>query len=166
MRKPILSALLLLTTISGWVIAAADELLVVVEPSVAEIEPRPPGPRVVRLPDMAFTMHIAAQCGAGMQAESASISISDTRHSLGPEALADSAATELVIRIPRQQLAPLTIDNFCLIDTSADDARHLNIADALSAQVSLRCAGENQHSIIYRATPLAIRLRCKTGDDN
>lgn len=167
MHTRYISALLLPLAIAGGSAnAAADELTVTVEPSLAEIGPQAPGTRIVQLPDVAFTMHIAAQCDAGMQAESASISVSDTRLSLGPEALADTAAAELTIRIPRQQLAPLTIENFCFNDSSASDTQDLNIVDALTAQVSLRCVGDNRQSIIYRAAPLAVTLRCKTGDND
>lgn len=167
MRTLSLSALLLpLAIIDGCASAVADELTVTVEPALAEIDPRPPGPGILRLPDMTFTLHITARCDADMQAESASVSISDTHLSQRPEPLADAATTELRIKVPQQQLAPLTIENFCFSEASASDSRDLNVADALTAQVSLHCAGENKQTIIYRATPLAVTLRCKIGDND
>lgn len=167
MHTPRISALLLpLVIIYGCANATADELMLTVEPSLAEVGPQPPGTRFVQLPDMAFTMQIATKCDANMQAESVSIGISDTRLTLGPEALADTAATGLSIVIPRQQLAPLTIENFCFNDSPASDTQDLNIVGALTAQASLRCVGENRQSIIHRVAPLAVTLRCKTGDDD
>ena len=167
MRALFLSTFLLpLAIIDGCTSAVADELTVTVEPALAEIDARPPGPRILRLPDMTFTLRIAAYCDADMRADSASVSISDTRLSLRPELLADAATTELRIKVPQQQLAPLTIENFCFTEDPASDGRDLNVADALTAQVSLHCAGENKQTVIYRATPLAVTLRCRTDDND
>jgi hypothetical protein len=160
------AALILLTAIDSWADPATSQLTIAVEPALAEIEPRPPGPRIIRLPQMIFALRIEMQCGAGTRAESASVSISDTRHSLAPEQLGDATGTELTISVPQKQLAPLTIENFCFSDIAMGDSEDLHIADALSAQVSLRCVGENQHSIIYRVAPLDIALRCRVRDDD
>jgi hypothetical protein len=166
MPKLILSAaLILLTATDSWADPATSQLTIAVEPALAEIDPRPPGPRTIQLPQMTFALRIDALCGAGMRAASASVSISDTRRSLGPEQLGDLTGTELTIRVPQKQLAPLTIENFCFSDIAVGENDDLYIADALSAQVSLRCVGENQHSIIYRVAPLDIALRCRIRDD-
>ena len=144
---------------------SADQLTIEAEPALAEVDARPAGPRIIRLPNMAFTLRIDAQCGADMRAESASVSISDARYLLSAEDLSDAAGTELTIEVPHKQLAPLTIENFCFSDSEADAKEELLIADAMTAQVSLRCVSETQQSIIYSAAPLGIALRCKTGDD-
>ena len=159
------TALLLLAAINSRADSTLSQLTVSAEPALAEIDPRPPGPRIIRLPDMTFSLHVGAQCGVNMRAESASISISDTRISLQPEQLGDPAAS-LTISVPQKQLAPLTIENFCLNDDTAGEIDDLHIADALSAQVSLRCASDNQHSIIYRVAPLGIALHCRSRDED
>lgn len=167
MRKAILlAALISLAAIGARADMTVGQLSIEVESAIAEIDPRPPGPRLVRLPDLALTMHISAQCSADMRAESATISIADTPHSLGPESLGDAAGTDLTINVPHLQLAPLTIENFCLSGAAVNDSGDLHIADALSAQVSLLCVGENQQSIVYQSVPLGIALHCKSRLDD
>jgi hypothetical protein len=100
-----------------------------------------------------------------MHTESVSISVTDTRRTLGPDLFMDTGATEQRISIPQAQLAPLTIENFCLGDGATGDAPHLHVADVMSAQLSLRCGSENRQSIIYQAVPLAIALQCRLPDD-
>jgi hypothetical protein len=157
----VFTALFLLPGSHAGADTITDQLSLVVGPTTVEIDPRPPGPRLIRLPDLALTMRLSAECSADMRAESASIGISDTRYSLGPELLADTAGANLTINIPHRQLAPLTIENFCLSGATVSDNSELYIADALSAQISLLCVAENQQSIVYQAVPLGIELRCK-----
>jgi len=148
-------------------IALADgQLSVVASTPEVEIAPLPPGPRIIHLPDTTFTLTITALCSDGMHAESASISIADTSLTVGAELLADTATTEQSIRVPRNQLAPLSIDNFCVSDAAKEENRDLHITDALTAQLSLVCVDAARRSISYQAAPLGMTLRCKSVADD
>ena len=166
MRNIIVIAVVTLLATNASSVAASDgELSIEAVTPLLEIDPMPPGPRIIRLPDIAFTLRVTALCGDDMQTRSVSISISDTRRTLTAELFAESPTTEQSISVPRRQLAPLTVDNFCVSDDSGGDER-LHIADALSAQLALHCAGEQRESVIYEAVPLAVEFRCRLpGDD-
>lgn len=140
--------------------AIGDDLQVQVASAVIEIEPRPPGLRVLRLPAMEFRLRINADCANDLLAESVSISVADTRENLGAEALAEAGTIEKAIRIPRKQIGPLALENFCVADDIESDAMRLEVRDALSAQLSLKCVGENRQTIVYQTVSLGVTLAC------
>jgi len=141
--------------------AGDDTLTLEADVPQIDIEPQAPGPRIIRLPDLSFTVRIAAHCDTAMQIESAAVSITDTRITVAPVSLADNSVSEQSINIPRDQLAPLTIENFCSVDDLANNNRQMHVADALTAFASLICVGDSQHTISYRAVPLGVALRCR-----
>lgn len=154
------AAIALLTATASSAAADGGELSVEVDAPVVEIDSRPPGPRTVRLPDITFTMRVTALCSDDMRTKFVSVSIADTRRTLSAELFGESTTSEQSISIPQRQLAPLTIDNFCLGNDGEHRAEHLYIADALSAQLALHCAGEQREAVLYKAAPLAVELRC------
>jgi hypothetical protein len=162
----IITAVVLLAAGASQVATADDRLVVAASTAEIDIAPLPPGPRIIHLPDTTFTLSITAYCGDNMHAESASISIADTTQTVGPELLADTATTEQSINIPHNQLAPLSIENFCFNDGSQNEDPHLYIADALTAQLSLLCVDATRRSISYQAAPLGMDLRCASVADD
>jgi len=136
-----------------------------------EITPRPPGRRLIRLPGITFTLRVEPRCAAGLGAESVSISVADTRLNLGREALLNPAPGEAAVvtrkmRIPRSQIGPVAIEDFCIAGDESNATAALRVHDALSAQLSLRCADASRQSIVYQTVALEITLSCKVAVSN
>ncbi len=145
---------------------AGSRLLFAFDAAVVEITPRPPGRHLIRLPGITFTMRMEPQCAAGLDAESVSISVADTRLNIGRELLVNPAPGQdaviaNIMRIPRRQIGPLAIENFCVTGEEGNADTLLHVRDALSAQLSLRCANESRQSIIYQTVALEITLSCQ-----
>ena len=73
----------------------------------------------------------------------------------------DEDAIEESIQVSRKQLGPVAVEDFCLGEETNDAQELLQIDDALTAQLSLRCAGENSESISYKSAALSIALLCE-----
>lgn len=175
MRKINICTAILLLIASGSQAAGMDgHMQVEVDAAEVTIGPRPPGPRIVQLPDVTFKLRIAAHCIDGLRPDSMSINIADSRRYVelvvtpaeSPQQLADDAVTEQTIDVPAKQLAPLTIENFCFTDAVSQGEVLVRVPDALSAQLSLSCVGENRQSIIYQSVALSVALTCATPDAN
>ena len=139
-----------------------NRLLVDINAASIKVSARPAGRPPIRLPGLEFTIRLEPLCSAGMVAESVSVSIADTRVHIGPQTLADQTVIETTIRIPRKQIGPLAIEDFCVAgDDSANNAV-LQVRDALTAQLSLKCADDSRKSIIYKTEALATTLICET----
>lgn len=133
-----------------------SELLVEFDAAVAKIALRSSS-RPIRLPNLTFAMRIKASCPAALETESISISIADTRISVEPE---DSGVIERSIRVPRKQIGPIVVNDFCIAGDDTDSERELRLRDALSAQLSLHCSGDNRESITYETVALEVALQC------
>lgn len=153
-------------TVAAYGDEPAGQLRVASDSASVAIGPRPPGPRLVQLPDISFTMQIEARCNADLQAESVSISVADSRVSLRSGELTEQGTAETTIRVPKNQLGPLTIENFCIAGDAGGDATPLLFRDALSAQASLKCAAEGRQSIVYQTVALGVELSCELPDNN
>jgi hypothetical protein len=125
------------------------------------VKPLPEGRRLIRLPALEFAMTIEPQCATNMQAESISISIADTRKTLGAADIDGQSNVATSITIPRQQVAPLAIDGFCQAGENSSTESDLQVMDAFTAHISLRCTGEDTQTIVYVSQPLALSLRCE-----
>jgi len=126
------------------------------ESAIAAIAPRATN-RPISLPTLTFALRAEARCPAQLVPESVSISIADTRISMSPDA---AGVLEKSIRVSKKQLGPLAVESFCLAENSADAGQSLQIDDALSAQLSLRCVGEDSASISYQTAALSVTLQC------
>lgn len=167
MRIPLFfAAISCVTTDAAFSDELAGQLRVASDFASVAIEPRPPGPRLIQLPDISFTMRIETRCNAQLQTESVSVSVADSRVSLGATELTEQGIAETTIRVPKNQLGPLTIENFCIAGDAPSEAAPLQFRDALSAQVSLTCAAEGRRSIIYQAVALGVELSCESPDDH
>lgn len=155
----------------------------------ATVAPRAPD-KAVQFPDLTFTLHATASCPAAEVPASISISIADSRITIAPD---DDGIFEEEIRVSAKQLGPVVAKDFCLLagtdelandepakaankendrnsgeasDEEPDFSRQLEISGALSAQLSLRCKGENSESISYATAPLNVALVCGNPEQN
>ena len=161
-----------------WLIAAAAltaspsnsepaaQLLVTAQAAVVEVEALADGRRFLPLQALEFTLTIEPQCAPDMQPESISISVADTRRTYARGDFAENPVLETQLVIPRNQVSPLAVQNFCQTDREAYKAStEMHIEDAFSANISLRCAGEEKHSISYAVQSLDLRLQCNAAKE-
>ena len=150
-----------------FIVADVDRLFVHTEPAVASITPHPGSRKLIRLPELEFTLRIGAQCGAGRTPESISISIADTGKTISgedlvSEDLAVAVALETSVRISARQIAPIAIRGFCVAENKAQQS--LLVTTALTAQISLRCMKDDKRTIVYQARALDVILNCESGN--
>jgi hypothetical protein len=134
---------------------AGSQLLVEFDAAVAKIALRSSN-RPIQLPSLTFAVRIEASCPTALEKRSISISIADTRINVQPD---DSGVVEKTIRVPKKQLGPIAVNDFCIAGNDAS-SEELQLHDALSAQLSLHCSGDNQASMIYETIALEIALQC------
>jgi len=157
---------IILLPVFYFVVTDVDRLLVRAEPAVASIGLQPGGRRLIRLPELEFALHISAYCEAGRTPESISVSIADSTRTisgedLGAGDLPASISLDTSVRIAARQIAPLPIQGFCISEDQA--SRSLLVTTALTAQFSLRCVKDDEHTIVFRARALDVVLNCETG---
>ena len=141
---------------------SGDRLLVDINAASIEVSARPAGRQPIRLPDLEFEVRLEPRCAAGMNADSISVSVADTRLHIGRQMLAEQPVIETKIRVPRKQIGPLAIEDFCVAGDDAPNDTLRRIRDALTAQLSLTCANDSRQSIIYKTEALVITLICET----
>jgi len=140
---------------------ADGELLVEFDAAVAEIALRSSS-RPIRLPSLTFAVRIEASCPTELEPKSISISIADTRINVQPD---DTGVIEKSIRVPKKQLGPISVDDFCIAGDDVNSERQLQLRDALSAQLSLHCSGDNRESMTYETVALEVTLQCDIAED-
>ncbi len=142
-----------------FVVADIDRLSVRAEPAVVTITQQAGGRRLIRLPELKFDLHIRTHCARGGLPESVSISVADTNRTIRGEELRAASSFETSVLVSSRQLAPLALQEFCVAGDSAQQS--LLVTTALTAHVSLRCAREEEQTIVYDAKSLDIRINCK-----
>lgn len=135
---------------------ADSRLIVESDAAIAKISLRSSS-RPVRLPNLSFDFRIEALCPSTLDTKSISISIADTRINIQPD---DAGPIEKTIRVSRKQLGPIAVSDFCIAGNSANAEELLQLHDALTAQFSLHCVGENQESMLYETIALEVALQC------
>jgi hypothetical protein len=95
---------------------------------------------------------------ARLAAGSLSISVADTRRTLNGKTI--DGAVETTLSLPRRQSARLRIEDFCRQDDEPQASESLLVADVFTARLSLRCAVDEKHSIVYSTLPLDVKLEC------
>lgn len=140
--------------------AAADAALTLhaIESS-AQLLRREQGPQHVSLPSLEFSLLATIACPSGTRAESVMVSISDTNKRFGPDDIGDKAALDVRVSVPANQIAPVTVADFCTTG-GAGDAKDLLLPGIATAQVSLRCHSENESFVYFRSAVLPVRLEC------
>lgn len=147
--------------------AGKDTLSVAADAPAVSLSPRNPGRNFVRLPTLDYTFKIHTYCSAGRSPESLSLNVADTRKSLTGDQIVSDGATEIRLQIPARQIAPLVIENFCVlqIEENGDEPHQATtettIPAALSAQISLLCEGDEDQAITYVSRALDVSLVCE-----
>jgi len=165
-------ALVLFSVALSTVTAAAAEsdhsrAMVRATPALVEISPQAAGARLVNLPSLEFPLQIGPRCGADARVESLVISVADTQKRFVGSDFADNAMLEATLQLPQHQIGPIAIEPFCAADSrDSDPDRSLNIRDAFSASISLRCSNDIGQTISFETLALEVRLLCKSGHED
>lgn len=154
---------LLLTALLSFTpaIVAADTMLTVqAKETVAQIERRSMDHPHTRLPTLELSLRAAFACPGETMADSLTVSVSDTHRRYGAEEIANTSEFVASLRVPAEQLAPISAPGFC-IDGAPIDKDDLLLAGFATAQVSLRCHSETESSSVHFASvALPLRLHC------
>ena len=130
-----------------------------------QITAKPERRRLIQLPDLDFALRVDAHCNTGKRIESVSISIADTHKTYDGTQFEQQRGLETSISLPQKQIGPLSIEQFCIANNNVPITdKVMRVPDALTAQVSLRCADDTGQSIIYKTLPLEISLECSADD--
>jgi hypothetical protein len=157
LRVPILlAACLCLTT---ELFAADDALTLHAKETSAQLAPREQGPQQVSLPSLEFSLLATIACPSGTNVESVTVSIADTHKRFGPDEIPDKSALDARISVPANQIAPVTVSDFC-VSEEPGDKNGLLVPGVATAQVSMRCRSENELSVYFNSAVLPIRLHC------
>lgn len=146
---------------------AKDTLTVAADAPTVTLTPRNPGRSFVRLPTLEYRFEIGAECSDERLPGSLSLNVADTRKSLPADKIVSDGPTEVSLRIPAGQIAPLVIEDFCVTQAEEDGngigeaPSNLTIPAALSAQASLLCEGDEDRAMTYVSRPLDVLLVCE-----
>jgi hypothetical protein len=156
-----------------------DRVTIAAIPPVVAVTAGAPGRQFVELPTLEYSFEVTAQCSDSRTPQSLSINVADSRISLSPADLAAEAPRAFVLKIPGRQIAPVAVDDFCVLDdgnsvaetedmaidigpvAAEPEPRLLTVGAALSAQASLVCgSGDGERHITYVSRPLDVTLSC------
>lgn len=146
----------------GTATAAADTALMLhaTEASLF-LAPRNSNQTYVNLPALDIAVVAEFNCAAGVAAESITVSVADTHIRFSSEEINDATSINATLRLPADQIAPISIQDFCVTDV-ASEIEDLLIPGVASAQVSLRCGSEDESSIHFASIALPLRLHCES----
>lgn len=162
LRVPILFAACLCITTGS---AAADAALRLhASESSAQLQRREQGPQHVSLPPLEFSLLATIACPSETRADSVMVSISDTHKRFGPDDIGDKTALDVHVSVPANQIAPVTVADFCITGGPGDE-KSLLIPGIATAQVSLRCRSENQSFVYSESAVLPVRIECDSGEN-
>lgn len=163
-------AVLLAVTAAGPALGK-DTLSVIADAPAVPLAPRRPGRSFVRLPTLEYKFKIQTHCSDSRSPGSLSLNVADTRKTLAAGQIVRGGPTEISLRIPASQIAPLVIEGFCIaqeeinIDEAVEALTQITIPAALSAQASLLCEGEQDKAMTYVSRPLDVSLVCEPLSD-
>ncbi len=161
-RVPILLAACLCVTTG---LLAADEALTLqANETSVQLAPREQGPQQVSLSSLEFSLHATTACPPGTDVESVTVSIADTHKRFGPDDISDNSALDVRLSVPADQVAPVTVSDFC-VSGEPGDKNGLLVPGVATAQASLRCQGDNKSSLYFKSAVLPIRLHCAIDKD-
>ena len=159
--------MLLVMTVAGPALGK-DTLSVRADAPVVSLLLRDPGRNFLRLPALEYRFEVQTHCTASRSPGSLSLNVADTRKWLAGNDIVADGPTEIRLRIPADQIAPLVIKGFCVTqdegdgDGISDPPMQITIPAALSAQASLLCEGEEDKVMTYVSRPLDVSLVCET----
>ena len=162
--------------------AGADEsglhtLAVAAEVAAVAVPPQPAERHLFELPALDYVFRVEARCHSDWKPESLSLNVADTRVTRTAAELENGANQELELKVPSEQLAPISMHDFCVIEpvpegsagkteTADSDfiARpgpgRMTVGAALSVQASLRCSLGDEQRMVYVSEPLDVALTC------
>jgi len=161
------SVVLLLTFSAAGPTLAKDTLTIAADAPAVTLAPRNPGRRFVRLPTLEYKFEIRTKCSDERLPGSLSLNVADTRKSLPADKIVSDGPTEVSLRIPAGQIAPLVIEDFCVVQAERDGdgmseaQTQITIPAALSAQASLLCEGDEDKAMTYVSRALDVLLVCE-----
>lgn len=147
--------------------SAADEtgeLVIRAATATVTVAPGSAGRRSFRLPTLDFALDVAYQCEPDHRPTSMSLTVSDTRRTLGETELAqDSGRAQVDMVIPADQLPPLVLSDFCTADgTLAGTRLEERLVEGIATvAASLRCDAETGPRASYTSTTLDVTLVCE-----
>jgi hypothetical protein len=168
----IVPIVLLLVTWAAGTAMGKDFLSVAANAPTVNLAPRNPGRNFVRLPTLEYRFEIHTQCSDSRSPESLSLNVADTRKSLRADKIAEDGPTEISLRIPASQIAPLVVEDFCIVPPEAGGEQmmeapaQITIPAALSAQASLLCASDEGQAMTYVSRALDVSLVCDPQQDD
>jgi len=169
-------------------------LVIVPETPVVSVAPQPPERHLFQLPSLDYVIRVEARCRDEWKPESLSLNVADSRVLRTAAQLADSPDQQLEMQIPANQLAPLAMRDFCVIEDAREGSnaaepsadgddetarnlpetpevtvrklttRELTISAALSAHASLRCSNGEEQKTVYVSQPLDVTLVCEIAE--
>ena len=161
-------SVLVSTVLLGARVDASEEPAIEIRSSTPSVvlAPRTYG-RFIRLPSLEIEFKVRPSCPRGSQPQSVTLSVADTRKSIGVENLTARQISTITLQVPGKQIAPIAAADFCRIsddDRSVFEGRELTFADALTAHASLRCSADSDDSITYVSHALNVNIRCEEDD--
>lgn len=163
LKIPFLLAAML--SITPGIVAADTVLTLQAIEATAQIESRNEDRPHTRLPTLELSLRASIACPADTKAESLTVSVSDTHRRYGAEELANTISLEAFLRVPADQLAPISAPDFCIDDAPIDEFGLL-LPGVATAQVSLHCHSESERSSVHFASvALPLRLYCLADGD-
>jgi len=145
---------------------AIARLAIDATPAIVQVRPLAEGRKLIRLPALEFHLTVLADCADDTEIRSVSISVADTRTTISGDDVVNLSAAPVSFSVPARQLSPIAVDGFCPLANGAGGLEELLIRDAVTAHLSLRCAGKSGEAIIYVSHALDVMLQCPMrGDD-
>lgn len=130
------------------------------------IAPVAAGRQPILLPGISLTIAVTPACDNGWQARKLSLSIADIRKSAAVAEQPGEGEISFDFEIPGAQLAPVVIENFCVIgDAPAAEHQPLRLTGYMSAQAALRCGRDEEEKVTYSSKAFDVLVHCAEPDD-
>ncbi len=165
MKKLLCAVSVLLPVLSLTPVSAETVLNFSAGTPTANVMPRSRERAPLQLPDLEYQFSIDAVCRDDLSPASLSLAVADSRRTFNAEQIVAGALDDVRLLVPAEQIAPVMIANFCVVEGDADQAitsaSPLTVHAALSAQASLLCIGDTGRSMKYASANLDVMLVCE-----
>ena len=157
---------ILLLALFASTIVTADETSLVVSSSTPDvnIKTRPSDRYSIRLPGLQYEFQLELNCEAGYEPDSVLLSIADTKKRFAVNEMPSDTGDGFSMKIPASQIAPLSVEGFCLASESG--VAQVTVRGILSAQASLLCSGDEDQRLMYASQSLDVTLNCDEEPDD
>lgn len=168
MKKLLFAVSVLLPVLSLTPVSAETVLKFSAGTPTANVMPRGRERAPLHLPDLEYQFSIDAVCRDDLSPASLSLAVADSRRTFNAEQIVAGALDDIRLLVPAEQIAPVMIADFCVVEGDADQAitsassLTLTVHAALSAQASLLCIGDTGRSMKYASANLDVILICES----